>query len=81
MRRGRGEQRKKICEARTVDSDGNGLREDEAVLALESGDLSKRAGLQVLDSSGLSEVDLDDVQVDVVGLSDRLDGSAARVVL
>lgn len=64
----------------TIDSDGNALRQSEAILADESGDLAKTAGREVL-SGRLAELDLGDLEVEVVGLSNRLDGDAARVVL
>jgi hypothetical protein len=68
------------CQARTVDGDGNRLGENEAVLALEGGDLAQRVSLEVLDAR-LGRIGIDEVQLNVVGLSNRLDGSAAGVVL
>jgi hypothetical protein len=65
---------------RTVDSNGNGLREGKAILAEEGRDLAKRVGLQVL-SGGLLEVDINNVELEVVGLRNSLDGGGAGVVL
>lgn len=64
----------------TVDGDGDGLRESEAILAEEGGNLSKSAGLEVLDG-GVAELNIGVVQLDIVGLRDSLDGSAAGVAL
>lgn len=64
----------------TIDGDSNSLRESKAVLANESRDLAKTAGSLVL-SSRLAELNLRDLEVEVVGLRDRLDGDGAGVVL
>lgn len=64
----------------TVDGDGDGLREDEAILADEGGDLAETAGLEVL-SGRLAELDIDKVELEIVGLRDSLDGGAAGVAL
>lgn len=67
--------------SRTVDGNGDSLGELEAILASEGGDLAKRAGLEVLSSASLLKLNLDDLEVEAVGLSDRLDGGRAGVVL
>lgn len=64
----------------TVYGDGNGLRQGEAVLAEEGGDLAEGVGLEVL-NGGLLRVGSDDLEVEVVGLRNRHDGSGAGVVL
>jgi hypothetical protein len=63
-----------------VDGDSNALRESKAILALESRDLSQRVGLEKL-SRSLARLVLGVGQVKTVGLCNRLDGSAAGVVL
>lgn len=70
----------KLAAVRTVDGDGDALRESEAILANEGGNLAKAAGLQVLDA-GVAALNLNDVEVEVVGLRDRLDGDGAGVTL
>lgn len=64
----------------TVDGNGNGLGESEAVLANEGGDLAKTVGLEVL-SVGVALLGLDDVELDVVRLGDSADGCRTAVVL
>lgn len=64
----------------TVDSNGDALVKDVAIRALESWDLAQLVELQVL-GGGLGDIDVDNVEVETVGLRDRLDGSAARVSL
>jgi hypothetical protein len=66
--------------APTVDGDSNALRESKAILALESRDLSQRVDLEKL-SRSLARLVLGVDQVKTVGLCNRLDGSAAGVVL
>ena len=85
--RGNNSRQKKavIGEKRTVDGDGNNLRESEAVGTLESRDLAKGVNLAVLStgvelSVGVS-VDLHQLQVEVVVLSGDQNGDGARVVL
>lgn len=70
----------KSQESLTIDSDGNALRESEAILANESGDLAEAAGSLVL-SSRVAELNLRGLKLEVVGLRDRLDGDGAGVVL
>lgn len=64
----------------TVDGNGDGLRQGVTVLAEEGRDLAERVGLEVLDGRLLG-VGVDDVQLEVVGLRNRLDGGGAGVVL
>jgi hypothetical protein len=63
-----------------VDGNGNALRQSETVLANEGGDLAKTVGLEVL-SVGVALLGLDDVELDVVRLSDSADGCRTAVVL
>lgn len=64
----------------TVDGNGHALVEDVAILTLEGGDLAQLVELQVL-GGGLGGVNLDDLEIKTVGLSNRLDGGAAGVRL
>jgi hypothetical protein len=70
---------------RTVDSDGDNLREGEAVSALESGDLAQRLNLGV--GIGLVEVGsrvglgLNKLELEIVVLSSNEDRDSAGVVL
>lgn len=66
---------------RTVDGNGNGLVEGEAILASEGGDLAERRSLEVLSRTGAGKVNLLNLEVETVGLSNSLDGSAAGVAL
>ena len=63
----------------TVDGDSKALGESEAILAEESGNLSERAGLGVLDARRRG-VGLNNVELEVVGLRNCLDGSGAGVL-
>lgn len=74
---GRGRGRKASL---TVHSDGNALSEDEAILADEGGNLAERVELQVL-GGGAARRDIDDLELEVVGLGHSLDGSGAGVTL
>lgn len=65
---------------RTVDGDSDTLGESEAILAEEGGVLAQTVGLEVLDGR-VGRVNLSVGEVDVVGLSNCLDGSGAGVVL
>lgn len=65
---------------RTVDGNGDALRERVAILAKEGGDLAELIGLEVL-NGGLGRVSLDELEVDVVGLRDGTDGRGAGVSL
>jgi hypothetical protein len=64
----------------TVDGDSNALRESEAVLTEEGGDLAELVGLEVL-NRGVLGVGVNNVELEVVGLRNRLDGGGAGVVL
>lgn len=64
----------------TVDGDGNALVENVTVGALEGRDLAQLVELQVL-GGGLGGVDIDDVELEVVGLRNGADGRAPGVVL
>jgi hypothetical protein len=64
----------------TVNSNGNCLAQGIAILAEESRDLSKLAGLQVLDAR-LGSIGLDNVELDIVGIRSRENGGGAGVVL
>lgn len=64
----------------TVDGDGHALVQDVAILALEGGDLAELVELQVV-GGGAGGVNLDDLEVDIVGLSHGADGRGTRVVL
>lgn len=64
----------------TVNGNGDSLGQGVAIFAEEGRDLAKRVGLEVL-NGGLLRVGRDDVQLEVVGLRNRLDGSGAGVVL
>lgn len=59
----------------TVDSNGNAFVESVAIGANESWDLSKLVDLQVLGGDTLSWVLGDDLEIDIVGLCDSLDGN------
>jgi hypothetical protein len=66
----------------TIDGNGNGLGEVEAVGTLESGDLANGVDLEQL-SGGSSRVgrSVDKLQLEVVVLSSDQDGQGATVVL
>lgn len=65
---------------RTIDGDGDALKESVAVGTDEGGDLAERVDLLVL-LDGSLEVDLDNLEVEVVGLRDSQDGRGAGVRL
>lgn len=69
-----------IIASRTVNGNGDALRESEAILANKGGDLAETVGLEVL-SGSVALLSLDDVELDVVRLGYSLDGSRAAVVL
>lgn len=85
---GRGKKKEKWCQVRhtsrtallTVDGNGNALGESEAILANEGRNLAETVGLEVLNGS-VALLGLNDVELDVVGLSDRADGGRTAVVL
>lgn len=64
----------------TVDGNSHALVENEAIRALEGRDLAQLVELQVL-GGGLGGVNLDDFELEIVGLRDRTDGGRARVLL
>ena len=64
----------------TVDGNGHTLVQNVTVLALKSRDLAQLVELQVL-GGGLGGVDLDDVELEIVGLRDGANGRAPGVVL
>lgn len=65
---------------RTVDGDGDGLAQGKAILADEGRVLAQRVSLLVL-SRGLASLNEGDVEVEVVGLGDSLDGGGTGLVL
>lgn len=64
----------------TVDGNGHALVQNVAILALKGRDLAQLVELQVL-GGGLGGVDLDDVELEVVGLRNGADRRAPGVVL
>lgn len=66
---------------RTVDSDGDALREDEAVSALEGGDLAELVELQVLGRDTLGRLSVDKLDVEAILLCDGEEGGGTRVTL
>ena len=64
----------------TIDGDSDALGQSEAVLANEGGNLAKAVSLQML-SSRLAKLDLGYLEVEIIGLGNRLDGDGAGVVL
>lgn len=71
----------KECGVLTVDSDGNGLRENEAVGALEGGDLAELVELQVLLRDALGGLGGDELDIEAVLLGDGEERGGARVTL
>ena len=71
----------KECGVLTVDSDGNGLREDEAVGALEGGDLAELVELQVVLRDALGGLGGDELDIEAVLLGHGEEGGGARVTL
>ena len=65
----------------TVDSNGNGLAENEAVGALEGRDLAELVELQVLGGDAFSRHGLDELKVKTVLLRNGEQRSGARVAL
>ena len=70
-----------VCGVLTVDSDGDGLRENEAVGTLESGNLAELVELQVLGRDTLSRLSVDKFNVKTILLCDSKKGGGARVTL
>lgn len=71
----------KECGVLTVHSDGNGLRENEAVGALEGGDLAELVELQVLLRDALGGLGGDELDIEAVLLGDGEERGGARVTL
>lgn len=69
------------CGARTVDSNGNCLREHEAVSTLEGGDLAELVQPQVLLRDTLGRLCVDELNVEAILLCDREKRRGARVAL
>jgi hypothetical protein len=69
----------------TIDSNGNGLRQSEAIGTLEGGDLASGVDLEVLSAgvelSGRVSLGVNQLQLEVVVLSSDQDGDGATVVL
>lgn len=69
----------------TIDGNGNGLREGEAIGTLEGGDLASGVELEVLSAgvelSSRVGLSLNQLQIEVVVLSSDQDGEGATVVL
>ena len=61
---------------RTVDDNGNALKELHAILAAEGWDLAELADLKVLGGPGLFE----NLEVEIIRLCDRLDSDGTRLV-
>jgi hypothetical protein len=65
----------------TVHGDGDALGQDEAISALERGDLAELVQLQVLGRHALGRLGLDRFDVEVVLLRDGEQSRGARVAL
>ena len=65
----------------TVDSDGDGFGEDEAISALEGGNLSELVELQVLGGDALGWLSVNELDVEAVRLRDSEEGGGAGVAL
>lgn len=65
----------------TVDSDGNGLGENEAVGALKGRDLAELVDLEVVGRDALGRLGVDKLNVEAVLLCDGKEGGGARVTL
>jgi hypothetical protein len=82
---GKGSGGETIEASRTIDSNGDGLGEVEAVGTLEGRNLASRVDLQELsagvESSGRVGLSLDQLQIEVIVLSSDQDGEGATVVL
>lgn len=71
----------RVCGALTVDSDSDGLGENEAVGALEGRDLAELVELQVLGRDALGGLGVDKLDVEAVLLCDSKERGGARVTL
>ena len=65
----------------TVDGNGDGLREDEAISTLERGYLAELVELQVLSADAVGRDGLDEFNVEAILLCDSEQASGARVAL
>ncbi len=65
----------------TVDRNGNSLREDEAISTDKGWDLAEWVDLEELSIDTVDDIGIDNLEIDVVGDSDGLDGDAAWVAL
>ena len=65
----------------TVDGNGDGLAEDEAVGTLEGGDLAELVELQILGRDAIGGHSLDELEVKTVLLRNGEQRSGARVAL
>lgn len=72
---------RRVCGALTVDGDGNGLRENEAVGTLEGRDLAELVDLQVVGRDALGRLGVDELDVEAILLCDSEEGGGARVTL
>jgi hypothetical protein len=70
-----------LCGVLTVDSNGNGLGENEAVGTLEGRDLAELVELQVLGRDTLGRLSGDELDVEAVLLCDSQERGGARVTL
>jgi hypothetical protein len=69
-------------ERRTVDGDGNAFTENIAISANKGWNFSKLVDELVVSWSGSTSIILlDNVKLETVGFSDKLDGGGTRVVL
>ena len=65
----------------TVHSDGNGLGENEAIGALEGGDLAELVELQVVGRHALGGLGVDKFDIEAILLRDRQERRGTRVTL
>jgi len=66
---------------RTVDGDGEDLREDEAISTNECGNASELVDLAVVGRDTSARVGLDEFDVELVGLGHGQETDSARVAL
>jgi len=66
---------------RTVDRDGEDLREDETISTNESGNASELVDLAVVGGDTCARVGLDELNVELVGLGHSQKTDSARVAL
>ena len=65
----------------TVDSNGHGLGQDVAILALEGGNLAQLVELEVVGADTLGWLSVDELKVEAVGLCDGENGGGTGVAL